>query len=329
MRVRLICPLLSLLIAASASGVSMEWTFVGDPGNACDSPQPGPASCVGTVWSPYHIGTYEVTNAQYAEFLNAKAADDPLGLYNPNMGDPSVTTTGRGGIARTGIAGSYAYSAITGRENMPVNWVSFYDAARFANWLNNGQGGGDTESGAYLLEGGTPVPTNGAQVTRDWSAEIFLPSEDEWYKAAYYDRFGGYFNYPTVSNTETACGFPWEPDEPNSANCGYYDLLPVGTYEASASPYGTFDQGGNAWEWNESFNPRDYGERVRRQLRGGSFQGAAGHLAAWSEDFEDAVVESHRIGFRVAAIETIPEPRPGLLLIAGLLGLAGCRRAKA
>ena len=40
---------------------------------------------------------------------------------------------------------------------MPVNYVDFYDALRFANWMNNGQGNGDTETGAYTLLGGTPT----------------------------------------------------------------------------------------------------------------------------------------------------------------------------
>ena len=80
--------LLSLLIASAASAVTMDWTFVGDPGNACDGPSQPTSPCLGGVEYGYHIGTYEVTNAQYAEFLNAKATDDdPLALYDFMMGD--------------------------------------------------------------------------------------------------------------------------------------------------------------------------------------------------------------------------------------------------
>src|SRR4026209_1845026 len=100
---RLCSSLLSLVIASSAQGVTMAWTPVGNPGN-------------GSVGYEYSMGTYEVTNVQYAEFLNAKASvSDPLGLYNPSMGvfglactsgycDPRV-----GGIARFGGPGSYSY----------------------------------------------------------------------------------------------------------------------------------------------------------------------------------------------------------------------------
>src|SRR5215468_6803146 len=92
-----------LLMASSGSAVTMAWTPIGNPGNACD---PQPQGCFGAVGYSYSIGTYEVTNAQYAEFLNAKAASDPYGLYSEYM--DSVA----GGITRSGSSGSYAYAAI-------------------------------------------------------------------------------------------------------------------------------------------------------------------------------------------------------------------------
>src|SRR5262245_55146832 len=127
--IRLGCSL-SLLIASSAPAVTMDWAFVGGPGNACDTQ---PQGCFGAVDYAYNIGKYEVTNAQYVEFLNAKAASDPLGLYNAEMAS-------LGGITRSGVSGSFAYSVIAGRANMPVNYTSVYDTMRFANWMNNGQG---------------------------------------------------------------------------------------------------------------------------------------------------------------------------------------------
>src|SRR5690606_15577784 len=143
-------------------------------------------------------------NAQYAEFLNAKAAADPLALYNTNMG-----SNAQGGITRSGSSGSYTYSVKPGFENKPVNYVSFYDAMRFTNWLNNGQGGADTESGAYTLLGGTTAPSNGTTVLRNLGANIFLPSENEWYKAAYYDGLSEtYFHYPAGTDTQTVCAAP-------------------------------------------------------------------------------------------------------------------------
>jgi formylglycine-generating enzyme required for sulfatase activity len=251
--------LAALCFALPAHAVTIDWVTVGDPGNACDTQ---PQGCFGSVADVYRISKYEVTNAQYAEFLNAVAKTDPRGLYSGSMGG------GYGGITGSGSPGSYTYSAIGGRENMPVTFVSFYAALRFANWLHNGQGSGDTETGAYTLLGGTALPTNWATVTRNADATVFLTSEDEWYKAAYYDAVStSYFNYPAGSDTQTTCTTPGPTA--NAANCGlvFDDLTNVGSYTGSLSPYGTFDQGGNVWEWNETII-----EGITRGLRGGHRQ---------------------------------------------------------
>jgi formylglycine-generating enzyme len=301
--------LLSLLLASSASAVTMDWTAVGNPGNAADT------TGFGAVSYAYSIGTYDVTNAQYAEFLNAKAPSDPLGLYNASMG------SGYGGITQTGSSGSFTYSTIAGRADMPVNFVSFFDALRFANWMNNGQGSGDTETGSYTLLGGTPTPSNGTTVTRNAGASIVLTSEDEWYKAAYYNALTtSYFAYPAGSNTQTICATPTATA--NSANCTVVgDLTSKGSYTGSASPYGTFDQGGNVFQWNEAIL-----NGVLRGIRGGSFAGIAYSLAASYRLGDDPALEGGGLGFRLAMV---PEPNTGLLVIAGLLGLAGWRRARA
>jgi sulfatase modifying factor 1 len=327
---RLSC-LLSLLLASSASAVTMAWTPIGNPGNACD---PQSAGCFGSVGYAYSIGTYDVTNAQYAEFLNAKAAYDPYQLYNTHMSD-TTSSNGQGGITRSGNAGSYAYSTIPGRENMPVNHVSFIDALRFANWMNNGQGSGGTEMGAYTLLGPYSngavdpgaIPSNAATVSRNAGATIVLPTEDEWYKAAYYDsRASSYFAYPTGSNTAPTCTTP--TSAPNSANCnhgGSNGLTPVGSYTGSRSPYGTYDQGGNAVQITETIDMQ-FGVNHRIQ-RGGDFS----YIALWmssgirSETTPDYLTPDD-FGFRLASV---PEPTTGLLVIAGLLGLAGWRRVSA
>jgi formylglycine-generating enzyme required for sulfatase activity len=308
-------------LAPPASAVTIASTPIGNPGNTCDGQIQG---CFGAVGYAYSIGTYEVTNAQYADFLNAKAASDPVGLYNASMG------SGLGGIAQTGSPGSYSYSAIAGRANLPVNYVSFYDALRFANWLANGQGSGDTETGSYTLLGGAAVPTNGATVTRNAGATIVLTSEDEWYKAAYYDALStSYFAYPAGSNATTACTAPTAAA--NSANCDAVstpidldaldadvdDLTAVGSFTGSASPYGTFDQGGNVFEWNETIIGTDRGRR------GGSFDNFDSNLAAATRSFFDPAGELGNLGFRVALV---PEPGTGFLVMVGLLRLAAHRR---
>jgi len=312
---------LSLLSVSSASAVTLAWTFVGDPGNVADSRvntnqcgQFGGQPC-GAVSYSYSIGTYEVTNAQYAEFLNAKAKSDPYGLYNIGMADPNppVDNFDRGaygGITRSGSSGSYTYTAIAGRENMPVNQVSVYDAMRFANWMNNGQGNADTENGSYSLFGGAPTPTNGEQVTRNSGATIVLPTEDEWYKAAYYDTLSmTYFNYPTASDMLPTCSAPTALA--NHANCyqgGSGDLVNVGSYPGSASPYGTFDQGGNVFEWEDSFVGND---PPARPSRGGDLRLPAESLSSALRYGAFGPHEFEWLGIRLVMI---PEPSTGVLI---------------
>ncbi len=109
--------------------LDLDWVFVGDPGNAADTPS---SNCVaancGSVGYEYSVAKYEVTNAQYAEFLNAKAQDDPLGLYDTNMGAQA-----QGGITRSGSPGSYPYAVKPGFADKTVNYVR---VAVFAAFLS-------------------------------------------------------------------------------------------------------------------------------------------------------------------------------------------------
>jgi formylglycine-generating enzyme required for sulfatase activity len=315
MRQRLLALLITAQLAAPAMAVTIDWVTVGNPGNAADTPSNCYAASCGSVSYSYYISKYEVTNAQYAEFLNAKAAADPLGLYHPNMGADATF----GGITRSGVSGSYTYAVNAGFANKPVTFVSFYDALRFSNWLNNGQGSGDTETGAYTITVDGIVNNT---ITRNPGAITFLTSENEWYKAAYYSPGGTYFDYPTGTNAETGCVAPGS-DTGNSANCRGAGgvLTDVGAYGLSDSPYGTFDQGGNVWEWNEQiFSGSD------RVVRGGSWLDLAAYFAASNELSPDPTLEVSSLGFRVASL--VPEPGQVLLVLAGGLVLAAARRQR-
>jgi formylglycine-generating enzyme len=300
------------------------WTTVGNPGNAADvAVMVDGTTGYGSVGYPYNIGKFEVTAGQYTAFLNAKAASDPYGLYNASMYSDAYGCQ----IQRLGNSGSYTYRVYADWVNRPVNYVSFWDAARFANWLNNGKGSGDTETGAYTLGGYND--NDGRTIARNSTATYFLPSEDEWYKAAYHDKNTGlaatYFDYPTGSNI-VPINTLVNPDPGNHANFfqnGCTIGSPMwrtlaGEFENSASTYGTFDQAGNVWEWTEGITYRNP-NYVYRVLRGGSFADESDYMLA-SYRFRYFTMDEFRpIGFRVASI--VPEPSTLALLGMGAIGL--------
>ena len=188
--------------AASARAVTIDWVRVGNAGNA---PDPNSIYSFGSVAYSYSIDKYDVTVGQYTDFLNAVAADRHLRPVQHVM----ATDLNIAGIARSGSSGSYTYSVIGSSANLPITYVSWGDAARFANWLQNGQptwSGGVRRhafhrNGAYTLNGQSPIALDA--VTRNADATIVIPSEDEWYKAAYYDPANAarYYQYPFSSNT--------------------------------------------------------------------------------------------------------------------------------
>jgi formylglycine-generating enzyme len=219
-----------------------------------------------------------------------------------------------------------------------VDYVSFWNAARFCNWLHNGQDSGDTETGAYLNIG------NQTAFARQPGAKYFIPTENEWYKAAYFDPnkggagLPGYWDYPTKSDIPPVNTLI-TPDPGNHANylddygtgnggwmlgSPYFTTL-VGDFENSASVYGTFDQGGNLWEWE---TPISAFAGSQRGLRGGYWGDISMYLPASNRDRADPTYVVHYIGFRVASV---PEPGSITLLVAGAIGLLAytCRRRKA
>ena len=229
-------------------------------------------------------------------------------------------------ITQIGNIGSYTYD-FSGRPsgteadwaNRPVNYVSWYDSLRFANWLHNGQGEGDTEDGAYDMSG---------SMVRKAGAQVWLPSEDEWYKAAYHKNdgvTGNYFLYPTSSDTVPSNALV-DPDPGNNATFDNtigspYHRTEVGAHENSVSPYDTFDMGGNVWEWNEALI---YGSN--RGRRGGSYYSYGGYaLGSSYRNYAVPHDESDSIGFRVASV---PEPCSLVLLSLGGLMLRRRRRVR-
>lgn len=306
--------------SAHASTIDYQLTRIGNPGNRPDK------TGFGAVPRTFWIGTHEVTIGQYCDFLNAVAKEDPYGLYDPAMG----AVLNSAGIARTGSSGSYSYAPIDNAgdsSRRPVTYVSWFDAARFANWMANGQpvgaqGPATTEDGAYRLNeatSGAAVARNRINPNRGGQPTFWLPSENQWYKAAYYSprlngNRGGYYRYATASDTAPSNIVGSTPNMANYIDdytgtyfycvpqARYIDLgqnylLDAGVYTASPSYYGTFDQSGAVYNWNDL----DGKAATSRGLRGGFFFAGAASVQSVTFGQVSPLREGADAGFRLAS----------------------------
>lgn len=260
-------------------GIEIEFVTIGNAGNVAD------ASGYGAVDYEYQIGKYEVTNAQWDLF---------------------VATAG----APTGIP-SFAYDDNTfwAGDSIPASMVSWYEAVQFCNYLTSG----DKSQGVYLFSGNNANPGEFLGVDRDaagaaYSRIFCLPTEDEWYKAAYYTGSGYslYANGTDVApiagdytNYNLAIGQPWD--------------IGNGTMEQN----GTFNMMGNIGEWNET--EFDF----VRGYRGGAYNSAHSMIMSSGHSTTTPNLEDFNIGFRVASV---PEPATLALLTLGGFGLLRKRR---
>jgi formylglycine-generating enzyme required for sulfatase activity len=285
--------------AARAKGLDIETVPVGAPANSAD-----PVTGYGAVAYAFRIARSETTLDQYVAFLNAVADVPPnevvANLWSKEMSKekedpgPLILRSGAGTPAdpyRYTVAPSKKWGPRAGLR--PVPWVSWYDAARFANWMHNGgTKGANTEDGAYSL---TEFQTRGA-VSRNPDARWWIPSEDEWYKAAYFDphKPGGadYWTYPTRSDgpprDEMTPDVHGEPSTRPLAPAANFNetykplrrtkggvLTPICAYADddvrydSRGPWGTCDQAGSLWEWTEAI----YAGQSNHIVRGGSWGG--------------------------------------------------------
>jgi formylglycine-generating enzyme required for sulfatase activity len=288
----LACPANAVTTTGGFTGFTMD--FVDITGGTTDY-----TTGYGAVANDYRMGVHEVSGAM-------------IDAYNANSGGPAITRYAQ-------------FSA-----SQPATEVSWNEAARFVNWLNVSTG----HSPAYKFTGilgndnielWTPGDTgyDPSNLFRNTLANYFLPSEDEWYRAAYYDpSAGAYWDYatgsdsaPTAVSGGTATGtavYKWPAGPADITNAG------------GLSPFGTMAQNGNVWEWAESgFVAPNDSAGEDRAFRGGSWRNPSGNLVSSFRSYLEPMVGSRDFGFRVAAV---PEPATATLAALGLLGLVFRRR---
>ena len=321
----------SLAVTACAQGVPVyDWVTVGDPGNAADTAPAG----YGAVADSFQIMKFEFTNQQYTDFLNSVDPNgtNPNSVYNENM-DINV----RGGISFTsGNASGSKYAVKSNMGDKPVIIVNWFDAARVSNWLMNGATGTSSmETGAYTLNnaisGDAPAVNPGAT--------FYIPTENQWYKAAYYkggSTNAGYWTYATQSDTaptavnatSVGTGTSGGVSPVTTGNFANYNrnadwggspvangnVTTVGT-NGGASAYGAFDMSGNVLEWNDLTGASG----SSRGLRGGSWYiGNASTLSSPISSTSAPSGEFIYYGFRLASPVPVPEPSTWVMGLAGI-----------
>jgi len=343
---RVAAALVVALSVTAAHAITIDWVTVGDPGNAADT------TGYGAVAASFQIMKYEFTNQQYVEFLNAVDPNgtNPNSIYNASMG-----SNARGGINFTsGTTAGSKYASKTNMADKPVNFVSWFDAARVSNWLMNGAtSSSSTETGAYTLSGST----SGNAPAVNPGATFFIPTEDQWYEAAYYkggSTNAGYWQYATqvtgtaptaVSATTVGTGTSGGVSPVISGNFANYNnagdwnsqngnVTTVGT-NGGPGAYGAFDMSGNVSEWNDLTGAAG----SSRGYRGGAWGNPAAALSSSNRIATQAPSgEFNNIGFRLASPVSgpsgVPEIDPAglgsvLALVTGTLGLLERRRKRA
>lgn len=283
---------------SGANQFDIEFVPIGNPDDPDDNTGvPNPA---GKVEYAFRMGKYEIS-------------EDMIDKANA-LGGLGITHDDRG-------------------ANKPATSVTWFEAATFVNWLNTSTG----HMPAYKFVGGTfelwqvsELGFNLSNPFRNSQAFYFLPSADEWYKAAYYDPTAGvYYDYPTGSDIEpdgidffgdTSFDAVFVEDD-SAANSQPNDVTDVGLL----SPYGTGGQGGNAYEWEETeVDLVNDDPTAARGGRGGHWALSSDALRAINRYFGEPSHGYGPWGFRVAGI---PEPTTLLLGALASVGLLLLRRS--
>jgi formylglycine-generating enzyme required for sulfatase activity len=335
-------PILFLLVVlfgtartlAQGDPSGIDFVTITNPGNA---PWPGNgtpgdrALGRGSVPYDYKIGRYEVTTAQFVDFFNA-AFDRPQSDWLPNL----IPPTHWGAVPTTpNTPGGLRWTVPAGNEMLPVGNISWRMAAMYCNWLCNDK----SAARSAFMNGAYDASTFGYsgsvftdQLAHNPGAQYWIPTFDEWIKAAHYDPNhdgpgqGGWWLYPNGGDTPLTYGPPGLilNGHATQANAGWdetsfpgYDpfSVPLGAYPVT-SPYGLFDVSGGTSEWTEEVLYTNGTYPTSRLFDGESwvYAGYLDRITDTGGDFPS--LSTFDLGFRVAA--AVPAPPSCAVPIAAL-----------
>ncbi|MFN0132233.1 MAG: SUMF1/EgtB/PvdO family nonheme iron enzyme [Phycisphaerales bacterium] len=322
---------------AQPPSYDFDFVTVRDAGNPGHAPTPnGLFGGRGAVSYDYRIAKFEIKSSQWMEFLNAysSAPGDPYSFWAVHGGftpDPNYPGPGFQWIPISAQSGDW-----------PVIGITWRQAARYVNWLHNDKAPtlAALDTGAYDTStwGNGPGGPGTFSDQHDHlpGAKYWIPTLDEWFKAAYWDpnRYGtgqgGYWDYVNSSNQELVTGLPGQGQTSAGLDIGIngaYDI-PLGSYPDQMSPWGLLDLSGGGSEWTEEVKgpPGAYHSRYFK----GRPAGLAGVISAGADlDLFWIPGGAHPGGgaftsFRIAS----SIPSPSSLAVIGMLTVYCLRRKR-
>jgi formylglycine-generating enzyme required for sulfatase activity len=340
---------LGLLVAASGALAQVpdydyQWATIGAVGNApFTGPTPyGDIAPVGGVNYEYRMAKMEVTTAQWVEFANAaseigadfRIGEGPIGGYRQVGNFPN-------GRPRWGLL-----TTIPNAGLLPVQGIKWLNAARLCNWLHNDKaltlealatGAYDTSTFGRVMNPQTGGYQRTDALTHLPGAKFWIPTRDEWTKAAFFDpnRYGagqgGYWTYSTSSDTAPIIGPESAGGQTNAGYTNYSDVAAflLGAHPNTTSPWGLLDVSGGSQEWQETvIDP----SRLSR-FYGGSYapiqfdphqRPLEADLIYLSGGGGSPESEGGNVSLRIASAV----PSPGACALGGVVSVFGFRRRR-
>ncbi|MHA7813693.1 MAG: SUMF1/EgtB/PvdO family nonheme iron enzyme [Phycisphaerales bacterium] len=232
----------------------------------------------GSVPYAYRISRLEITTDDWLEFANtfSTMSDELDELLVGQM-----SWGARPDFSHQGPGGRYILDPDLDFPGLAPIRISWHQAAMYCNWLHNGK----TSDPATIHTGAYDTSTFGRdgphwtdQSTRSCGARFWIPSLDEYLKAAHFDpdksgQGPGWWAYGHSADDPPVQGLPGvghtimglDSDDIGTSPGSF----PLGAFDQATSPWGVFDLIGGSPEWTEEWTT-SFGFHLSRMLKDSS-----------------------------------------------------------